>query len=84
MWIFIYNFLAIARQIIELLIFVRVILSWFNIQNRYIYDTTEWLLGPCRKIIPPIGGVLDLSPIIAVVVIEFLFSFLMSVVAYFV
>ena len=52
-----------------LLIFVRIIFSWgmvsyTNRLMRFLVDTTEPLLGPLRRIIPPLG-MMDISPIIA-------------------
>lgn len=51
------------------MLFIRVIGSWFpSYQNhsfmRFIYHYTEPYLAFFRKIIPPLGGVLDLSPIL--------------------
>jgi YggT family protein len=37
---------------------------------RFIYDVTEPVMGPFRRIIPSTGG-LDFSPIIAVLAVEF-------------
>lgn len=56
-----------------ILIFIRVILSWVpsGIHNfrKFIYDVTEPILAPIRKIIPPLGGMIDLSPIIAYILL---------------
>lgn len=54
-------------------IFVRIILSWFPINpsgpfaqvNRVMFQVTEPVLGPARRIIPNIGP-LDISPIVVV------------------
>ena len=63
--------------LIELLIFIRIILSWipmFGYQNpigQLIYRLTEPILGPCRSMLDksPLGGgmMLDFSPIIALI-----------------
>jgi YggT family protein len=58
-----------------LLIMVRIIGSWFPAFARhpimgFIYRLTEPYLGLFRRVIPPIGGVLDLSPLIAFFVLE--------------
>lgn len=60
-----------------LLIFVRIILSWFPATggfldqvNRFVMLTTEWAMGPLRRIIPPVrlgAAALDLSPIIVII-----------------
>ena len=59
--------------IYSLLIFIRIIFSWGmvgygNRVMRFLIDTTEPLLGPLRRIIPPLG-MMDISPIVAFIVI---------------
>lgn len=56
-----------------LLIVVRIIFSWgmvsyTNRVMRFLVDTTEPLLGPLRRIIPPLGR-LDISPLIAFLIL---------------
>lgn len=58
------------------LIIASVILSWIGAQMRHpviplVYQLTEPVLAPFRKIIPPIAG-LDLSPLFALIAIRFL------------
>ena len=70
------NFLAILLQILLMAIFVRVLLTWLPIdQNnpiiRVLFDVTEPVLAPFRKIIPRIG-MFDLSPIAAMLIIQFI------------
>src|SRR5213079_2934893 len=63
--------------------FVRVILSWFPISPdspmasvyRFVYAITEPVLGPIRRMMPGIGvgGMgLDLSPIVVLLLIQFI------------
>jgi len=59
--------------IYSLLIFIRIVFSWVMVsyQNRImrlLVNATEPLLGPLRRIIPPLGR-FDISPIIAFVII---------------
>jgi YggT family protein len=60
-----------------IVIFVRIVLSWFPIQPdspmatvyRFVYALTEPVLGPVRRVVPGIGfgGMgLDLSPMIVI------------------
>ena len=61
-------------QLISLLIFVNVILSWIrpNRDNpivQIIYNMTEPILEPLRKI--SIFGPMDLSPLLAIILIDF-------------
>ncbi len=69
-----------AFQIYEFLILIRVLLSWVNV-NPYrpaarhpivdwLYRLTDPVLVPLQRIIPPIGGAIDISPIIALFLLE--------------
>jgi YggT family protein len=56
-----------------LLIFVRIVFSWGMVSYsnrimRFLVDTTEPLLGPLRRMIPPFGG-WDISPIFAFLIL---------------
>jgi YggT family protein len=56
-----------------LLIFMRIIFSWGMVSYRnrvmrFLVDTTEPLLGPLRRIIPPLGR-MDISPIVAFLIL---------------
>lgn len=55
-------------------IFIKVILSWVAPQGDnpvvpLLYQLSEPVLGPARRLLPPIGG-LDLSPMIALLVLQ--------------
>jgi YggT family protein len=58
-------------QVYFIVLVARIILSWFPIQPgsglasivSIIYDLTEPVLGPFRRIIPPVG-MIDISPIV--------------------
>jgi YggT family protein len=70
------TFLGLLLQILWLAILVRVILSWFPIDPRnpiirVVFDITEPVLAPFRRVIPRIG-MFDLSPLAALLVISFL------------
>lgn len=67
---------------LEVIIFIRVILSWVNADPynglvRVICAIVDPILAPFRKIVPPwrLGG-LDLSPLFALLAIELLRKFL--------
>ncbi len=76
--------LAIVVQIILTLLQVlswaligRAILSWFDPQMRWsisraLADVTEPLIAPIRQVIPPIGGMIDISFIVAILLIQVL------------
>ena len=64
-----YGFLSIY----SLLILMRVIFSWGQLSYgnrvmRFLYHTTEPLLGPLRRMLPPLGWI-DLSPFVAFLII---------------
>jgi YggT family protein len=55
-------------------ILIQVIISWvnpgtYNPAISLLYSVTEPVLGPCRRLIPPISG-LDLSPLVALIAIQ--------------
>lgn len=57
-----------------LFIIMRVIFSWGmltykNRVMRFLIDVTEPLLGPLRRMIPPLLGWLDLSPLVALLIL---------------
>lgn len=69
-------------QIYEFLILIRVLLSWVNV-NPYspaidhplvdiLHRITDPVLVPLRRIIPPIGGAIDISPVVALLLLEIL------------
>ncbi len=64
-------FLAdLAFQAVSLALMVRVIGSWFGLSpysklGRVVGALTDWLLDPIRRVLPPIGGMIDLSPLVA-------------------
>ena len=71
------NFLFVLGQIYVVILFVRALLSWFpyssdsplNPVRRVVFTLTEPVLGPFRRIIPPVG-MIDLSFIVAFIVFE--------------
>lgn len=69
-------------QIYEFLILIRVLLSWINVNPyrptidhplvRLLYRITDPVLGPLRRIVPPIGGAIDITPVVALLLLELL------------
>jgi len=58
------------------IILVRIIMSWlpnvdyYNPLVRFIYDITEPVLAPFRRLLPSVGGI-DFSPILVFLVLDF-------------
>lgn len=76
------RFVELLFNIMTFAILARVLLSWFPTapNNRLItilYDITDPILGPIRRMIPPVG-MLDLSPIIAIVLLQVLEYIILS------
>lgn len=80
-------FMACARMaeiflsILYWLILIRALISWvnpdpFNPVVQFLNRTTEPILQPIRRLLPPMG--IDISPIIAFLAIIFLKSFLVA------
>ena len=70
------TFANLLLQVLSLAILVRVLLSWFPVDPsnpiiRILYEITEPVLLPFRRVIPRIG-MLDLSPLAALLVIQFI------------
>lgn len=62
-----------AISIYILLIVIRIVFSWGRVSYRnrimrFLFDVTEPLLGPLRRIIPPLGWI-DISPIVAFIIL---------------
>jgi YggT family protein len=65
----------IVADVLVMLIFMRVILSWFVRREtgltRFLKDATDPIIKPIRRALPSFG-MLDLSPIVAFFLIEVL------------
>lgn len=69
-------------QLYSFLILIRVLLSWINVNPyrprfdhplvRVLNRVTDPVLVPLRRIIPPIGGTIDISPVVALILLEVL------------
>jgi YggT family protein len=77
-----------AILLYQFLIFIRVLLTWVNPDPyhptidhpliRLLRQVTDPVLTPLRRIIPPIGGTVDISPFVALVILEILRRILSS------
>ena len=72
-------------DVYTLIIFVYCILTWFPANQGIIADIrnalekiTDPYLGLFRRFIPPIGGMVDISPIVALLVLQFLVRLIVS------
>lgn len=67
--------LDLLFTVLSLAVIARALLSWFDPMMRYpisqlLVDLTEPIVGPIRRYVPPLGGTIDLSPIIALILLQ--------------
>ncbi len=79
------NLIRLFFQLMSLAILARVLLSWFNVNPynpavSFLYQVTEPILAPLRRYIPPIG-MIDITPIIAIVLLQFIEQFVLMLLA---
>ncbi len=80
------NLICFALYLFMILIFVRIVLSWFPASDglfmtiqRLVFNSTEWAMGPLRRVLPPVrlgAAALDLSPLVILLAITVLRSIL--------
>lgn len=80
--------LYLALQVLFFLILAQIIISWLPPGGEFLESTrgflrssTEWLLGPLRRVVPPLrlgGAALDLSPLIVLIGIQVLMGVIAS------
>lgn len=78
------RFIELLAQLLIFAISARVILTWLRVVPRGLLftlfvETTEPILGPLRRVVPPVGGVLDISPLVAFFLIVLIRNILLSV-----
>lgn len=77
---FLFAFIGWLCEVFTLVIIARVIVSWFSPRptNRLaiiLYQLTEPLLAPLRRIIPRVG-MFDFTPLAAIILLQLIASFL--------
>lgn len=77
------NFINILFTVLYVAILIRILLSWIRVDPYHplvqlLFQITEPILGPFRRVIPPVGG-LDFSPIVALIVLQLVQQFLISI-----
>lgn len=69
------TFVDLLFNILSLAIVIRALLSWFNLPPTnpivtLLFDITEPILAPLRRVVPRIG-MFDLTPIVAILLMNF-------------
>ena len=75
------EFVQILGMVLWISILIRALMSWFMPASgsgfsRVLHDITEPILAPIRRVLPPLGGI-DLSPLLAIVLIQVVQYFLL-------
>lgn len=82
---FLLTILVLFCYILMMAIVVRVIMSWFslredNILFNIIFQITEPILAPIRRIVPRVG-IFDLTPMIAILLLQGI-AYLLAIISY--
>ena len=77
---FFFNFIRVLCEVLTVAIILRAILSWFsrgttNMLTAILFRITEPILSPLRRIIPRFG-VLDFSPLVAIILLQLIANLL--------
>lgn len=78
------SFVNLLVYVLTTAIFLRAIFSWFvppgsdNVIMRFLREITEPILAPIRKIMPSMG-MLDLSPFVAMILLQVVGSMVVGV-----
>lgn len=76
--------LSAVLQLYSFVLLARALISWIPNMDPYhpavqiLYQVTEPVLEPIRRVVPPLGGMIDMSIIIAFIAIMFLQTILRS------
>jgi YggT family protein len=67
--------LNLLFTVLSIAVIGRALISWFDPMMRsgisqLLVDLTEPIIAPIRRFVPPIGGTLDLSPLIALILLQ--------------
>lgn len=75
-----------VSDVYSMVIFIYIVMSWFPMGRGIIGDLYRFLGKICdpylnifRRFIPPIGGVVDISPILALLVLQLATRFIVGV-----
>ena len=77
------TFIYVFCQLLSLIIVARALLSWivpnpYEQPMRFLYEVTEPILAPLRRIIPRIG-MIDITPIVAIIILQVLAEVVLAV-----
>lgn len=71
--------MVMGLRFLQLAILVRVLLSWVDNSpypdsrwKEILFTVTDPVLNPLRRVIPPVGGMIDLTPMAAIILLQVL------------
>jgi YggT family protein len=71
--------MVMGLRFLQLAVLVRVLLSWVDSSpypdsrwKEILFAVTDPVLNPLRRIIPPVGGMIDLTPMAAIILLQVL------------
>jgi len=78
------DFVNLFFYLLSLAILARVLLSWVRVSPyhpavEFLYQITEPVLAPLRRVIPPVG-MMDISPIIAMFLLRIIGQVLVAII----
>jgi uncharacterized protein YggT (Ycf19 family) len=81
------GYIYTLSRIYSWIIIAYILLSWLpnareSVVGEWLGKLVEPYLSPFRRLIPPIGGVLDLSPIVAFIALNFVVQGIVAIVVY--
>ena len=73
------TFVSILGTVLSVAIIIRALMSWVMPVDgtgisRVLIDVTEPILAPIRRMLPPLGGI-DFSPLLAIILIQVITTF---------
>lgn len=82
MYVFLDSFISVLFTVLTMAIFARVLLSWFPVRPdspvvTILTEITDPILQPLRRIVPSLG-MLDLTPIVALFLLQIVEQILRS------
>ncbi len=71
------NFFDLLFTLLTFAIIARALVSWLPIDRYHpaiqlLDQITEPILAPLRRFVPPIGGMMDITPIVALILLQIL------------
>jgi YggT family protein len=84
----IHGYVNLLYQVYFYMILIYVLMSWLpavreSVVGEFLGRLVEPYLRPFRRLIPPLGGVVDISPIVALLALQFVAQGLHAVIDFF-